>query len=118
MAKRILIVDDTPFFRHILREIALKGGFEVIGEATNGAEAVRMAKELLPDIIILDVVMPVQDGLRAAGELRRCGLPVRIVMCSSIGPARLADSSAEIGANAYINKPLNETEVLKILNSL
>ncbi|HXI10425.1 MAG TPA: response regulator, partial [Thermodesulfobacteriota bacterium] len=74
MAKRVLIADDTVFFRVALKEILAGGGYEVVGEAANGEEAVELTRQLRPDIVILDVVMPVKNGIEAAKEITKLNL--------------------------------------------
>lgn len=118
MSKRVLIADDLPFFRVALKDILGKGGYEVVGEATNGVEAVEKAKALLPDIVILDVVMPVKTGLDAAKEIRLLRLQTKVVMCSSLGNESIVDEALKSGACAYILKPLNEETVLSTLQGL
>ncbi|MBI5826316.1 MAG: response regulator [Deltaproteobacteria bacterium] len=118
MPKKVLIADDTAFFRAVIKEILEKGGFEVVGEAVNGAEAVDKARSLLPDIVILDVVMPEKNGLDAAREIMRLKLPVKILMCTSLKDDPLVDQAMDLGACGYITKPLDEDKVLSYLNGL
>lgn len=116
--RKVLIADDVAFFRIALKEILLKGGFEVVGEAVNGAEALDKARELRPDIVILDVVMPVKNGLEAAKELKEMNLPLKVVMCTSLGYEPIVEEAIKSGASAYIIKPLSETKVLNTLRGL
>lgn len=118
MSKRVLIADDAAFFRVTLRDILTKGGHRVVGEAENGAEALEKAKALIPDIVILDVVMPVKNGLEAAREITHLNLPLKIVMCTSLGYEPIVEEAIRSGASAYILKPLNEAKVLNIINGL
>lgn len=118
MLKKVLIADDVAFFRTALREILTKGGFEVVAEATNGADAFDLARNLKPDIVILDIVMPVKNGLEAAREIAQLKLPLKVVMCTSLGYEPIVEEAIRSGASAYILKPLSETKVLNILNNL
>ncbi|MBI5491946.1 MAG: response regulator [Deltaproteobacteria bacterium] len=118
MYKRVVIADDAAFFRTALRDILSKGGFEVIGEAVNGAEALEKVQALRPDIVILDVVMPVKNGLEAAKEISLLKLPLKIVMCTSLGYEPIVEEAMKSGACAYIIKPLSEAKVLDTLNGL
>ncbi|MBI5587815.1 MAG: response regulator [Deltaproteobacteria bacterium] len=118
MAKRVLIADDTVFFRVALNEILTTGGYEVVGEAANGAEAAELALKLKPDIVILDVVMPVKNGIEAAKEITKLKLPVKIVMCTSLGYEPIVEEAIRSGASAYIIKPLNAEKVLNTLAGL
>lgn len=118
MSKRVLIADDTEFFRAALKDILQGAGFEVVGEAADGAEALRLAGELRPDLVILDVVMPVKNGLEAAKAISALALPLKIVMCTSLGYEPIVEEAIRSGASGYIIKPLSETKVLNTLNSI
>lgn len=115
MAKRVLIADDTVFFRVALKEILAGGGYEVVGEAANGEEAVELTRRLRPDIVILDVVMPVKNGIEAAKEITGLNLDSVIVMCTSLGYEPIVEEAIRSGASGYIIKPLNAEKVLSTL---
>ncbi|MBI5887553.1 MAG: response regulator [Deltaproteobacteria bacterium] len=117
-ARRILIADDVAFFRQTLKDLLAGEGFEVVAEASNGAEAVEMTKAHAPDIVLLDVVMPEKNGLEAAREIIRLKLPLKIVMCSSLGYEPIVKEALKAGASAYILKPFDKVSVLKALSSL
>lgn len=116
--KRVLIADDLSFFRTALRDILERGGFEVVDEASNGAEALEKTRTLAPDIVILDVVMPVKTGIDAARDISRLNLPLKIVMCSSLGYETIVEEAMHAGASAYILKPLDEQTVIHTLTHL
>lgn len=101
-----------------LREILERGGYDVVGEAVNGAEAIDKTRTLAPDIVILDVVMPVKTGIDAAREISLMRMPLKIVMCSSLGYEPIVEEAMRAGASAYILKPLNEEAVLLALSGL
>lgn len=118
MPKRIVIADDTLFFRVTLRDILLSAGYDVVAEAKNGEEAVIKAEEFRPDIVILDVVMPIKNGLEAARDISMLKLPLKIVMCSSLGYDPIVEDAIRSGAHAYIMKPLERDKILDTLESL
>lgn len=118
VSRRVLIADDAAFFRTLLREMLSEAGFEVVAEAKDGREAVELARALRPDIVILDVVMPVKSGLDAAREISGLHLPLKIVMCSSMGHDPVVEEAALSGACAYIHKPLDKAAVLDTLVSV
>ena len=80
MAKRVLIVDDAIFMRNMIKDIFSGSGFEVVGEAANGLEAVEKFKELKPDLTTMDIVMPFKSGIRVAAANPRTILPNRIIL--------------------------------------
>ena len=111
---KVLVVDDSPFIRLALRKI-LSGAedIEVIGEASNGKEAIRLAQELKPDVITLDVNMPVMDGLTALGEIRKICPSCRVIMISALTRegARETIEALEKGAVDFITKPTDYQEL-------
>lgn len=118
MRKRVLIADDTEFFRTVLKDILTRAGFEIVGEAANGAEACELAGQLRPDLVILDVVMPVKNGLEAARDITNLKLPAKIVMCTSLGYEPIVEEAVRSGASGYIIKPLSEAKVLNTIKSI
>ena len=102
---RVLIVDDNFFIRQILSEIFKREpDFEVCGEAANGNEALRVAQLLRPDLIVLDLAMPVMNGLDAARMLRRLMPGVTLIMYSGIGDRLVEQQAKLIGISALIPK--------------
>ncbi|MDP2690209.1 MAG: response regulator [Deltaproteobacteria bacterium] len=118
MPKRVIIADDTDFFRAVLCDILSKGGYEVVGQAVNGEEALRLVSELRPDIIILDIIMPVKNGIEVAKEISLMEGAPKIVMCTSLGYEPIVDEAIRSGACAYIIKPLSTEKVLRTLDCI
>jgi DNA-binding NarL/FixJ family response regulator len=118
-AIRVLIADDTPDIR-LLLGIALKlaGDFEVIGEAENGDVAVTMATQLQPDIVLLDLAMPVKDGLQALPEIVAAVPSAIVVVLSGFGAETMASEAIARGADAYVQKGINPTELTDQLRTL
>lgn len=115
MAKKVVIADDQIFFRLSIKDILTEGGYDVVGIASNGIEAVDLVKKLKPDLVILDMVMPEMTGIEAAEEIAKLNLPTKIVFCSSLGQDALVEEAIKAGAKAYILKPLDEPSILKTL---
>lgn len=115
---KILIADDELFFRTFIKDMLERAGLEVVGTAKDGTEAIEMARELRPDVVILDVVMPGMNGLEAAKKLCSSGLPLHVVMLSSVGHGTIVTEALAAGASAYINKPPTEEEVLDVIENL
>ncbi len=111
----VLIVDDLSFMRSVLREIVEKGGFSVVGEAADGNEAIAEYKKYTPDLVLLDITMPVKDGLAALREIRNYDENARVVMCSSLGQQKYIIRAIQLGAYDFIVKPFTEERVISAL---
>lgn len=109
---RVLIVDDAAFMRMMLRKIIMVAGHDVVGEATDGDAAVKMYRELVPDLTILDITMPGKDGLDALREIREHDPSARVVMCSALGQQPKVVESIKLGARDFVVKPF-EAEVVE-----
>lgn len=115
MGVRILIADDALFMRNMLRDIFVKAGFQVVGEAANGVEAVEKYHELLPDLVTMDIVMPLKSGIEALQQITREDPDARIVMCSALGQEALVIEAVQAGAKDFIVKPFKEERVLDVV---
>ncbi|MFD2717368.1 response regulator [Hymenobacter monticola] len=117
MNKRILIVDDSFYMRTMLKNMLTDAGYEVVGEAANGAQALEMAASTTPDLITLDVILPDNTGLDVLKNLRQIQPSAKVVMCSAVGQEVIVNEAIENGALAYIVKPFSEEKVLEIVGT-
>jgi two-component system, chemotaxis family, chemotaxis protein CheY len=115
MNNKVLIVDDALFMRAMLREIVVKGGYEVVGEASNGVEALEQYRLLRPDLVTMDIVMPLRSGIEALQDITAEDPQARIIMCTALGQESLMREASSSGASEYITKPFREQEVLAVL---
>jgi len=115
MGLRILIVDDALFMRNMLKEIFVKAGWEVVGEAGNGVEAVEKYQELNPDLVTMDIVMPLKSGIEALQEITDNFPEARVVMCSALGQESLVLEAVQAGARDFVVKPFQESRVLEVV---
>ncbi len=113
MAPTVLIVDDALFMRMMIRDILSKDGFEVIGEAENGVEAVERYKEMRPDLVTMDIVMPEMDGIEAVRQIMKIDPNAKILMCSAMGQQPLVVEALEAGAKDFIIKPFQPSKVIE-----
>lgn len=112
MAKKVLIVDDTKFMRKMLRKI-LSMEYNITGEAENGKEAVEMVKEMNPDLVTLDVVMPEMDGFEALSKIKEYNENQKVIMCTSVDQHEKVTEAIKRGADGYIVKPFKKDSVLE-----
>lgn len=113
MAVHILIVDDAIFMRKMIGDILRKEGYEICGEAENGIEAINKYKELHPDLVTMDIVMPDMSGIDAVEEIVNYDSNAKILMVSAMGQQSLVVEAIQKGAKDYIIKPFQPSRVLE-----
>ncbi|MGE4234468.1 MAG: response regulator [Bacteriovoracia bacterium] len=113
MAKTALVVDDVPYARQIIKDILTSAKYIVIGEASNGDEAVRMYGELKPDFVTMDVVMPEKGGIEATRNIMDNNKEARIIIVSAMAHEHLLMDAISAGARDYILKPFSKEDLLK-----
>ena len=109
----VLIADDAAFMRMMLKNVLTEAGYDVVGEAENGAVAVARYRELDPDLTTMDITMPEMDGLAALKEIRAGDPSARVVMCSAMGQQSMVIESIQAGARDFIVKPFQPDRVLE-----
>lgn len=107
---RILLADDEALIRLDLREMLTEVGHEIVGEAANGQEAVQLAQELHPDIVIMDVKMPVMDGLTAAQQITEAEI-APVLLLTAYSQQDIVARATEAGVIAYLVKPVREQQL-------
>ncbi len=112
----VLIVDDAAFIRIQLKQMLERNGFEVVGEAENGKEALEKIIALKPDIITLDITMPEMDGLECMKEISKLDVKSAVIMVSAMGQESYVQRAIMSGAKGFIVKPYKEEIVVKNLN--
>ena len=111
IGKRILIVDDATFMRMMLKDILTKAGYEVCGEAENGAVALDKYKELKPDLVTLDITMPEVDGIQALRNIKVYDPDATAIMCSAIRQQAMVIEAIQAGAQDFVVKPFQADRV-------
>lgn len=116
--KNILIVDDASFMRMMLKDILVKSGYNVCGEAANGAEALIKYKELKPDLVTMDITMPEIDGIQALKNIKAEDPNAKVIMCSAMGQQAMVIDAIQGGAKDFIVKPFNKDRVLEAIQKV
>ena len=98
MANRILIVDDAAFMRMMIKDILSKNGYEIVGEAADGAQAVQLYQDTQPDLVTMDITMPEMDGITALKEIKKVNPQAKVIMCSAMGQQAMVIDAIQAGA--------------------
>ncbi|HWP98594.1 MAG TPA: response regulator [Syntrophomonadaceae bacterium] len=116
MGKSVLVVDDAAFMRMMIKDILSKNGYDVVGEAENGAVAVERFRDLHPDLVTMDITMPEMDGITAVREIKAIDASARIIMCSAMGQQAMVIDAIQAGAKDFIVKPFQPERVLEAVS--
>lgn len=116
MANRILVVDDAAFMRMMIKDILLKNGYEVVGEANDGLQAIEKFKELKPDLVTMDITMPEMDGIAALKEIKSMDANAKVIMCSAMGQQAMVIDAIQAGAKDFIVKPFQADRVIEAIS--
>ena len=114
MSNRLLIVDDAMIMRLRIREIAIQSGWEVVGEAANGDEAVSLFRSLKPDLVTMDIVMPNLDGVEALRAIRDEDPSARVCMVSALNQREKLSECIRLGAIDFIVKPFDKARLASL----
>ncbi|MDI6711449.1 MAG: response regulator [Thermoanaerobacterales bacterium] len=115
MGKRILIADDAAFMRMMIKNILVKSGYEVVGEAENGAAAAQLYKETQPDLVTMDITMPDVDGIEGVKAIRQIDPNANIIMVSAMGQQSMVMEAIQAGAKDFIVKPFQQERMLQAI---
>ena len=118
MAKNILICDDAAFMRMMIKDILSKNGYNVAGEAENGARAVEKYNELKPDLVLMDITMPEMDGIQALKKIKETDPSALVIMCSAMGQQAMVIESIQAGAKDFIVKPFQADRVIEAVKKV
>jgi two-component system chemotaxis response regulator CheY len=112
----VLVVDDAAFMRMMLKDILIKGGHEVVGQAANGLEAIKQYGELKPDLVTMDITMPEMEGIEALKRIKSSDPAAKIIMCSAMGQQGMVVQAIQAGAMDFVVKPFQSERVLEAVS--
>lgn len=118
MAKTILICDDAQFMRIILRDLLQREGYNVVGEAEDGKDAVLKYNQLQPDLVIMDITMPIMNRLDAIKVILEINPSASIIVCSALGQQEIVVDAIRSGAKDFIVKPFEDPQVITAIRKL
>lgn len=113
MSQTVLVCDDAIFMRTMISDILSQAGYEVVGEAETGVQAVERYRQLKPDLVTMDIVMPDLGGIEAVREIIKFDPAARILMCSAMGQQALVVEAIQAGARDFVVKPFQPSRVLE-----
>ena len=118
MGHTVLVCDDAIFMRTMITDILTQAGYEVIGEAETGSQAVERYRALKPDLVTMDIVMPDMGGIEAVREICKKNPEAKILMCSAMGQQALVVEAIQAGAKDFVVKPFQPSRVLEAVQRL
>ena len=117
MAIKLVIVDDAPFIREVVRHIVDSSGIEVIGEAQDGQEAIELVLSLRPDVVLMDLVMPRKSGIDATKEIIAAHPEIKVIACSTLDQESMVMKALDAGCCHYVTKPFKKEELIATIKS-
>lgn len=118
MDKKILLVDDAAFMRMMIKDTLTKNGYTNVLEAGNGEQALSVYAEEKPDLVLMDITMPVMDGLESLRHLKEMDPKVAVVMCSAMGQEIMVVEALKLGAKDFIVKPFKPDRIMKTVKGI
>lgn len=118
MSKRVLIVDDSPMIHSMLRKTLEGNGYEVCADASNGREGVQLYEKLQPDIVFMDITMPIMDGIEAVKCIKDKYKEAKIIMLTAMGDEEIMSQAEEAGVDIFLKKPFNDFKIISAIANI
>ena len=118
MKNKIVIVDDAPFIREVVHQLLSKSGYQIVGEAENGEEAIQVVLENEPDLVLMDIVLPIKSGIEATKAIKERLPDIKVLACSTVDNEAMVMRALEAGCEGYVTKPFKAEELLASIHRL
>lgn len=118
MNKGFIVIDDAAFLRELVKNILLEKGMRFLGEAGDGEVGVQLALTTLPDLVVIDMVMPKKNGIQAIKEIKSQNSDIKILVCSTLDDELLIQQAKEAGADEYLMKPFSKNQIYESLSRM
>lgn len=115
---RFAVVDDAPFIRELLKQIATQAGGVCVGEAETGAGGLELVRRFLPDVLFLDLVMPGKNGLEIISETKQIWPDLKIISCTTLDDPKTVNQARTLGVDEYLTKPFTQAQITSALTRL
>lgn len=118
MGKKILVCDDAAFMRMMIKDVLTKNQYEIAGEAENGEDAIEKYASLMPDLVLLDITMPIMDGIQALKGIKEKFPKANVIMCSAMGQQSMVIEAIQAGARDFIVKPFQPDRIIEAVSKV
>jgi len=118
MIENVLIVDDSPIIHNLLAKELVAHGLTVCGDAKNGAEGVELFEKLKPDVVFMDITMPVMDGLEAAKIIKEKNPSAKIIMLTAMGDDEIIEQAYQAGVDVFLKKPFDHYKIISAISKI
>ncbi|AHI04597.1 chemotaxis response regulator [Bdellovibrio bacteriovorus W] len=118
MNKGFIVIDDAAFLREVIKNILLEKGMRFLGEAGDGEAGVQLVLTTLPDLVVIDMVMPKKNGIQAIQEIKSQNSDIKILVCSTLDDELLIQQAKEAGADEYLMKPFSKNQIYESLSRM
>lgn len=118
MGKRVLLVDDSPMVHMLLRKTLEKNGYEICGDAKDGSEGVEMFESLIPDLVFMDITMPIMDGIEATRKIKEKNANAKIIMLTAMGDEEIISQAKNAGADVFLKKPFDNCKIICAISKI
>lgn len=115
MSFRYIVIDDAAFVGELIKNILKGAGAICVGQALNGEEGFRLFEKTLPDLVILDMVMPKENGIELARKIREVSHETILIACSTLDDRNIIDNAMDVGCNEYVVKPFSKESLLQVV---
>ncbi len=116
--KRVLIVDDSPVIHNLLRKVLERNGYDVCGDAKNGKDGVDLYEALKPDLVFMDITMPVMEGIEAAKIIKEMNPAAKVIMLSAMGDEAIMEEAKGIGVDIFLKKPFDDYKIISAISKI
>ncbi|MGE5559414.1 MAG: response regulator transcription factor [Bacillota bacterium] len=117
MIKTVLVVDDSPMVHKLIKKVLDNNGYTLCGMAKNGKEAIEMTEMYKPDLIFMDITMPVMNGMEAVRRIKGNHRDIQIIMLSAMGDKEIVDQAKELGVELFLQKPFDEPKIINAIKA-
>lgn len=118
MKFRFVVIDDATFIREIIKNFLTQAGGHCVGEAEGGESGLRVVQVTLPDLVVLDLVMPERNGLQVLQKIKSTNPEIKVIVCSTLDDSDIVKKSQALGADEFIQKPFEKKDLEKALHKI